>query len=168
MREDFEKFQATKTELELKSTTSLGDYLDLLETEYKSPRYTILMSVKDIQGYALTQEISNKLTSLGYMGINILLDKQYHSFIGIINGADVIEKYGNDEAISYDGELNGRKLHISSKTYAKGNQTEIKIGSKDYAKNKRGLNIVLYDNRKEEIIDSVSFDTHVPEFTCSR
>ena len=57
---------------------------------------------------------------------------------------------------------------MSSKTYTKGNLSEIKIGSKDYSKNKRGLNIVIYDNQKEEIIDSVSFDTHVPEFTCSR
>ena len=168
MSEDFEKFQAYKAELELKSTTSLNDYLDLLETEYISSRYTILMAVKDIQGYAITREITDRLISLGCTGGNILLDRQYHSFISIINGTDVIERYGSDEAICYDGELNDRKLHMSSMTYTKGNQAEIKIGSKDYAKNKRGLNIVLYDNRKEEIIDSVSFDTHVPEFTCSR
>ena len=80
----------------------------------------------------------------------------------------MIEIYGDDEAISYAGEINGRDLYISSKTLNTGNQAEIKIGYLDYSKNTRGFNIVLYDNQKEEIIDSVGFDTHVPEFTCSR
>ncbi len=68
----------------------------------------------------------------------------------------------------YDGEINRRKIDISSRTLKQGNVSEIKIGAKDYSKNKRGLNFVLYDNETEEVIDAVSFDTHVPEFTCSR
>lgn len=167
MRKDLEQFQQYKTELELKSTKSLGDYLDLLR-QYRSDRYTIFVSVKDIQGYALTQEIVDKMISLGYEGGGILLDKQYHSFIGMVHGADVIELYGGDEALFYDGEINKRKLFLSSQTLNQGNLSEIKIGAKDYSQNKRGLNFVLYDNQTEEVIDAVSFDTHVPEFTCSR
>lgn len=167
MREDAEQFEDYKTELELKSTKSLGDYLDLLRN-YRSDRYTIFVSVKDIQGYALTPDIIDRLISLGYEGGGILLDKQYHSFIGIIHGADVVEMYGGDEALFYDGEINRRKIDISSRTLKQGNVSEIKIGAKDYSKNKRGLNFVLYDNETEEVIDAVSFDTHVPEFTCSR
>ncbi len=167
MREDFERYQEYKTELELMSTKDLGDYLDLLKN-YRSSRYTIFVSVKDIQGYALTQDIIEKMINLGYEGGGILLDKQYHSFIGMIHGAKVVEMYGGNEALFYDGEINRRKVFLSSRTLEQGNLSEIKIGAKDYSVNKRGLNFVLYDNQAEEVIDAVSFDTHVPEFTCSR
>ena len=167
MREDLETFQGYKTELALKSTTSLSDYLDLL-TNYRSDRYTIFVSVKDIQGYALTQDVIEKMINLGYEGGGILLDKQYHSFIGVIHGAKVVEMYGDDEALFYDGEINKRKFYLSSRTLEHGNLSEIKIGAKDYSQNRRGLNFVLYDNQAEKVIDAVSFDTHVPEFTCIR
>ena len=108
------------------------------------------------------------MINLGYEGGGILLDKQYHSFIGMIHGAKVVEMYGGDEALFYDGEINRRKVFLSSRTLEQGNLSEIKIGAKDYSVNKRGLNFVLYDNQAEEVIDAVSFDTHVPEFTCSR
>ena len=32
----------------------------------------------------------------------------------------------------------------------------------------RGFNIVVVDNTTGKVIDSVAFDTHVPEFTCTR
>ena len=86
----------------------------------------------------------------------------------MIHGAKVVEMYGGDEALFYDGEINRRKVFLSSRTLEQGNLSEIKIGAKDYSVNKRGLNFVLYDNQAEEVIDAVSFDTHVPEFTCSR
>ena len=44
----------------------------------------------------------------------------------------------------------------------------VKLGNTEYSKNLRGLNFVIVNNDTGEVIDSVVFDTHVPEFTCTR
>jgi len=49
-----------------------------------------------------------------------------------------------------------------------GNYCSIRIDGVEYAKNRRGLNIVVYDNRAGEVVDSVAFDTHVQEMTVRR
>ena len=68
----------------------------------------------------------------------------------------------------YDITKNKKKIAISSQTLKSGNNSIVQIGGENYSKNMRGFNIVVFDAKSEKVIDSVNFDTHVPEFTCTR
>lgn len=48
---------------------------------------------------------------------------------------------------------------MTSAGYSAGNKSSIVINGKEYSKNKRGLNIVVYDKTKDEVISSRIFDT---------
>ena len=150
------------------STTNLNEYLEYLE-KVDTKDYMWLVSVKDIQGYFMTENLIKKFEKIGFKSSNILLEKKYHSFIGGVGIEEsVIEKYGNDEAIEYSTSIGYRKIEITSETLNTGNESKIVIGNTDYSKNIRGLNFVVIDKKSGEIIDSVAFDTHVPEMTCYR
>ena len=59
-------------------------------------------------------------------------------------------------------------LFIVSKAYKYGNLASICINGEEYAVNKRGVNIVVFDMNRQKVVDSVAFDTHVPKLTCTR
>ena len=162
------KYKRKSQIFDLPSTTNLNEYLEYLE-KVDTKDYMWLVSVKDIQGYFMTENLIKKFEKIGFKSSNILLEKKYHSFIGGVGIEEsVIEKYGNDEAIEYSTSIGYRKIEITSETLNTGNESKIVIGNTDYSKNIRGLNFVVIDKKSGEIIDSVAFDTHVPEMTCYR
>lgn len=56
---------------------------------------------------------------------------------------------------------NGRSYYeISSAGYENGNTCSIRIDGTEYAKNMRGINIVVYNHVTKTVVDSVCFDTH--------
>lgn len=168
MEQDLLEFKRNLNVLELIEKNNIEDYIDALN-KLKNKKYAIVVSVKDIQGYFLNNSIIRKLKELGFLNADILLEKNYHSFIGTIGVENYpTELYGGDEAIQYSGKINGRDVLVESKTLNTGNQSKIVIENTDYSKNFRGLNFVVIDKENGEIVDTVAFDTHVPEWTCFR
>ena len=49
---------------------------------------------------------------------------------------------------------------VVSAGYECGNECSIKIDGKEYGKNQRGLNIVVYNHVTKAVVDSVCFDTY--------
>ena len=99
----------------------------------------------------------------------ILMQSEYHSFIGIVDNGEIITKQiGGDEYICYQGEIDGYPAKIESATLNSGNFSVINIKGRDYSLKGRGLNIVVRDNQTGCVIDYVAFDTHVDEMTCVR
>lgn len=168
-RDMSKKFQEKFQEADLKATTDFSTYLDKLIALDKN-EYTVYIAEKDIQGYQLTQEMTDKLKELGFDRADTLLEHVYHSFIGVIaNGRMIYQQIGqDDEPGHYEGRINGQDVSIDSMTLKGGNTASIKLGVIEYAKNTRGLNFVVVDNKEGKILDSVAFDTHVPEMTCTR
>ena len=89
-----------------------------------------------------------------------------------ISSTVVAQNIGNgdngDGNTEYHGMLNDMNISVTSQTLHAGDKSSINVSGKEYSKNMRGFNIVVVDNTTGEVIDSVSFDTHVPEFTCTR
>lgn len=164
-----ENFNEKLQEAELKSCVNFSEYLDKLIALDKN-EYSVYIAVKDIQGYCLTPELTGKLKRLGFDKADILLKHIYHTFIGVIaNGTVLAEKIGyNNDPVYFSTEINGQNVDIISMAWANGNIGSIKLGTVDYSKNKRGFNIVVVDNKDGLILDSVTFDTHIAEMTCSR
>ena len=109
--------------------------------------------------------------SLQSLGLQVNLEGQHgHSYIAAINGGKVIfEQLGTDDApIVYNAKVGKHTVHAESRVYHNGNLAVTNINGKDYAVNNRGLNIVVYKKSTGTAVDSVCFDTHISDFTCSR
>lgn len=151
----------------LEHVVDLESYLSLLSDLEDC---TIFFAVKNTQGYQLNEQIIDQMEILGFEQLEELLGEEYHSFAGIVqNGQALYQMIGNqDEAIRYDGIVNGCSVRLESKTIQCGNQASIQIDGIDYSINKRGLNIVVYNNKTYEVINSVAFDTHSENYICYR
>lgn len=157
-------------EYNISSTISdIYDIKSYLDTLNKLDDISIFISIKDIPGEFLNKDIIDKLKSLGFQKCELLLDKNYHSYIGIINSRVLeFEEVGDNNAISKDMEINGARLIIESQTLNSGNTSKIIYNNVDLSKNQRGINIVVINNKTKHEIDSVAFDTHDKEIKCYR
>ena len=151
---------------DIKSIIDIDMYFDYLLEK----NCTIYIAVQDIQGFYMGQETANRLKQLGFSDeIDLLLDNEYHSFIGILNNGYVVtQQIGGDEHISYSDKFDGYPVAIESATLNTGNFSVINIKGRDYSVKGRGLNIVVRDNQTDCVIDSVAFDTHIDSKTCTR
>jgi hypothetical protein len=155
----------------LKAEKNLRSYLRLLKG--LSKRYTILIAVKDTPGAFLTDEIAAGIKALGLsadLSFENGMKRQYHrTYIGAIDRGQVVcETLSKQiEPSYYRATRNGVSYDVVSKAYI-GNIAEIKIDGIDYATNRRGLNIVVFDLMTKTVIDSVCFDAQVAALTCSR
>ncbi len=137
---------------------SLEGYLDEVENINDC---TAIVVVKDIQGYCLSSKMTNGLKNLGFTQADALLEHEYHSFIGVYSGGEVIYQHiGGDELIAYNDWVNNMYIVAKSGTWTHGNTGKVYIDGVNYSVNVRGINIIVIDNKNKSIIDSVGFDTH--------
>lgn len=165
VRKDRVAFSSSAMELE--TVIDLETYLSILAG---MENCTIMVAVKDNQGSRLNEEIISQMEALGFSGLDILLDKENHTFAGIVqDGKVVFQQIGKqNEAIRYDGVIEGDSIHLDSKAYQYGNQASVQIAGIEYAVNKRGLNFVIYNHKTYEVIDAAAFDTHDKNWICYR
>ncbi len=137
---------------------NMADYIEEIKSYGKC---MAIFAVKDIQGYSLTQEDVDALQGLGFEQADILLNHEYHSFIGIwSNGEVVYQSVGGDEAITYGDFLNNHYVYVKSATLNTGNAGDIYIDDVQYSVSGRAFNIVTINNEDFKLIDSVSYDMH--------
>ena len=93
------------------------------------------------------------------LGIRSDLRGKYRkSFCAVITPDGVWDEI-SDEQIAKTGSFGHVSYSIVSAGYSVGNTCSIIINEKEYAKNHRGLNIVVFDNKTESVTDSLCFDT---------
>lgn len=145
------------------------DYLFLLKNEF-----IFFLAVKDTPGDNLTEEELNSLKQLGATNFS---KKLWMTYIGVIDGENIICNKIAQEAehpidfkysIISSEEENNSQFYISSQAWRKGNKAEIIIDNIDYCTNLRGINIVVYDKIKKEVIDSIGYDHHYCESSFVR
>jgi len=158
------KLITEKVDLGLSSITDVKDYLRKLKKD--SETRTVFMSVRDTPGISLSREVADLLNDLGVK--SDLKDKHWNSFGCIIEGGNnIFEKLGT-ERIRKNILLNGNNCWVVSSNYNLDNVSKIIVNKKDFSVNHRGLNIVVWDNEKNTVVDSVCFDMHLKEYECIR
>lgn len=167
LKDEYKVYKTYYEESLLHAETDIYRYFSLLS---EMEDYTVFISVKDIQGYALTEEITDLMQEAGFAQAETLLERVYHGYIGIVSdGRCVYEAISNEHAsLEYRGSLYEKDILIVSQTLNGGNKSSIMLDEKEYSKNRRGLNIVVISNEIGEIVDSVCFDTHTKELKCIR
>lgn len=151
-------------DLPLEQTTNLVSYLEILN----NPDYTILIATRDDGVSALTDYTFQLLENLGVV-TPLTEQPEYsprtyygQSYYAVLNpGQASVEEISTGE-LNYTGTtrdgLHSFTLH--SRGYNVGDGVaSITIDGTEYAMNRRGMNIVVYDNEAGEVVDSVAFDT---------
>ena len=154
-----------KNSITMISVSDIYLYLEELKKQQKD--CLIIVAVKDTPGFQLNEKIANLLAQLG-LTIS-LVNKHWHSYIGILNGRKVIyEKISStEEPVTFHGKISKFILDVESRSLHAGNYAKIEIDGKNYSVNRRGLNIVCLSKKQHCLLDSVSFDTH-ENLTCTR
>ncbi|MFP3154162.1 hypothetical protein LQZ18_06950 [Lachnospiraceae bacterium ZAX-1] len=127
---------------------------------------TIFFSVKDEGVNAFDDELCQKFSQMGFLS-DFDRQKNYrHSFIGVKNGGSVMyEKMSQgennlDDALGFSSyTLDGAQFTVKSAGAECGNNSSVVIDGKEYSKNERGFNVVVYDNVRHKVVDSVNWDT---------
>lgn len=141
----------------LNHTTDLYEYLSLLKDA--ADQYSIFISVKD---EATTNLNDNMIQGLKNLGLKVSVEGQFRcSYLVVLSGDTKIEESGY-KLLEKSGTIdNGTATYsIISGGLENGNTCSIIIKGKEYSKNRRGLNIVVYNNEKDEVVDTVAFDTY--------
>lgn len=149
-----------KASIELKSAISLSDYIEIAS----KGENTILITVMDEAANNFTQEQRSKVLSAGLPKLSMI--EYRDSYVAVIeNGKTVYEAVKSaedkdDSSLTYSAKtLDGKIYNLTSGGYNHGKTSSCLIDGTEYSDSTRGINIVVYNNVIEDVIDSVVFDT---------
>ncbi len=152
-----------------KLESNMSRYLDLVGSAGIT-NYTVIFSVKSDGQAKIGNELSKKLRALGFAS-DAFFAEPGHSFIGIWqNGQMVHEARSKTNVVECRSVLpDGMKYYVKSAGLHSGNMSSIVVNGVQYSKNRRGFNVVVYDNATGRVVDSINWDTHVDAgFTFTR
>lgn len=156
-------YEGTQRDCRLIHTTDIDEYLTML----RDSRYSIFISAKDDCTLHLRD---SSIQNLRNMGLQADLQDNYQcSYLAVLSQGSIEEQAGYNKLEQSDCIRGGFAMYdIISAGNGCGNESSIIIDDMEQAKGGRGLNIVVYNNDRKQVIDSVCFDTHVEENTAMR
>ena len=149
---------------------NFSDYLGLLDNE----RFTVFLATKGDAATALSDEDRAKLVAMGFAGLSDFQNGQL--YIGITQGCSFVaeqtaetETYGQAQIIGSfkdgaikvlpKGAIVNKKDEDAFSLTSQMGSASMWIGGEGRSPNKNGLNFVVYDTLRNEIIDISNFDT---------
>ena len=151
-----------RNDIEVHKITDIYQYLQKIS----SFKHLIVISVKDNAGYWFNFKIKKLFNDLG-LQVN-LFKKFMVSYIAIIYNRNVLHEILDYQTLVKKISINKIPVQVISSPFNRDNISSVCINNIEYSKDSRGLNIVIYDLDILKLIDSVSFDTHVYNFACTR
>ena len=115
------------------------------------------MAVKDDASTGLTEDV---VKSMRELGLKFDMEGAYrNAYVAIIGDKPMYEEKNEQYAVCNAG-LEGVEISMLSAGYTGGNTASIKFDGKEYSKNQRGLNIVIYNKELHHVTDSVYVDLY--------
>ena len=129
--------------------------------ELKNDDYVTFITAKDEATYGVDEKTS---TLINELGINIDWGANFRKGFCIVkNRNDVQINTAPEKAdiSTLSGQINdeGLNYQLESSGYESVNNASIILNSKEYAVNRRGLNITVYSREYHKVISSVRIDT---------
>ncbi len=146
--------------LEAANLQSVYYFTDYLKTIRNLSGKTVIFSVSDDMRRELDKTDISLLQSLGFKAD--FADMKYNnSYIAVIRDGVVEYESVSNRRIEYSTEI-GNKIpcNITSSGWYTGSESTIVIDGTDVSVGGRGINIAVFDNESELVLDSVSFDTY--------
>jgi len=147
----------------------INDWINEINSE--KGRYTLFVATSANHDYYYNQQTIDILESLG---IDLFKDsRSLDRYVAVIESDGTVINERSEleiDRVHIEGKsMEGIKYKLESgKNKIKQNYCCIVINNKDHAINSRGLNFVLYDNKMNEVVDSVCFDTSIPGYPSRR
>ena len=164
---DLCEYEKVKKVALLQTEQNLYNYLNVLANEYDDKMIFIAASDDMITGLSTDEKIA--LKNLGLKS-EFSSDAFEQSYVAIIDNGNVYYEALSNRKINYKGRMENQKSNyeiISSGWYTSP-EAKIIIDGMNYSMNYRGLNIVVYDDDRNMVIDSVCFDTYLKEHEVIR
>jgi len=134
-------------------------------TSLEDKNVSLYISAKDDASRGMNEAIVKDMQKLGLK--KDLRGKPRNSYYAIITKGSIQEDLG-EQVLEYNGKIGENTISIISAGWDAGNQSSIKINGVEYSTNVRGLNIVVLDNDKGEVIDSFGVDSSSQEMKVYR
>ena len=133
----------------------LSDYLAVLGS---LEDVTVLIGIKDEAAKGLDLKTAEAFKNLGLECT--LFGKEGSSYLAVSGGGKKLENAGIHE-LKYSGTFkDGTGYEIISGAIKYGNVCSITVGGEEYALNRRGFNIVVYDDKAGKVIDRRVYDVY--------
>ena len=133
----------------------LSDYLAVLGS---LEDVTVLIGIKDEAARGLDLKTAEAFKNLGLECT--LFGKEGSSYLAVSGGGKKLENAAIHE-LKHSGTFkDGTSYEIISGALKYGNVCSITIGGEEYAFNKRGFNIVVYDDKVGKVIDRRAYDVY--------
>lgn len=150
-------YQKVRKVAELQLESDFITYIDMLANEYKN--MTVLMAAAEDMAAGLNEEDIRALRSLGLQAdFSDVINKSY---VAVIENGEVKYEAFSNRQLGHKGisEISGADYEVYSSGWWTGADVFINVSDNEYAYNHKGLNIVVYDNERDLVIDSVCFET---------
>lgn len=161
-----------ENKIKLSDITDFEGYLKAIDNQ----SFIVFIAFRD-EGVKGIQNNQNKL--LNDLGSRIDFteansensNRKYYrySYYGYLRpGQEAVEEISEDKLEHNITLDNGSMVNIiSAGKITNDSQASVTIDGKEYAVNRRGMNIVVYDKETQKVVDSVCFDTY-SDLACSR
>ena len=158
------KYKKVREVALLQSETRFDTYIErLIENKDK---WTIIIASYDEHKRGLDEA---NYQAFDLLGLRLCAEGSYGvSYGAIIEQGTVKYEATSDRRINYSTQLENIYINLTSSGWFTAPKASITINGEEYAVNKRGLNLVVYDNESGLVIDSVCFDTYQASKPASR
>lgn len=155
--EDLILYQTVRKVAQLELEQDFSTYINMLANEYNDSMIFIAVSDEMTAGLSDTDK-----ASLRALGLCTDFSQAYRSsYIAVIDGGEVTYEAVSNRGLHYNGTCTNSKINYSlqSDGWWTGSKASIKLGEKEYVVGSRGVHIVVYDDTRGLVLDSVNFDT---------
>lgn len=153
---------------ELREINDIEIYLNKIQ-EIKDECY-IFFVVKDTPGNCMPTDILNKIHDLGFISFS---NELWRMYIGVRQSGHIIIDYVAGECEEpLNRKIQSKEstniIELYSESWRNGNKCGVRINGIECSLNKRGINLVIYDDKCESVIDAIRFDSHDKNFIFER
>lgn len=155
---DLMSYQKVRKVALLELEQDFASYINMLASEYHDKM--IFMAASDEMTYGLNDTDKDALRALG---LRTDFSGAYrNSYIAVIDDGAVKYEALSNRDLDYSGTCNKSKknYNLHSDGYWTGSKASIELDENEYGVGGRGLHIVVYDDDRGLVLDSVVFDTY--------
>ncbi|MCD8335011.1 MAG: hypothetical protein LUC35_06695 [Clostridiales bacterium] len=158
-------YETERTNAYLTTTTDPAERLALLK---KHTACDIFLSTYGDTAGLVSDELAALLADLGLETDLNELEEGYGFVAWLTNDGTSVEEKTAENDVSISGTLdNGVAYDIASRNRGEGEQmARLSIGGEDQSVDTRGLNITVYDQEQDLVIETVCIDLETGEMTC--
>lgn len=137
--------------------------LDNLLDTYAKENYLVILAVQGSFHEGMTQEIQDKFEYLGIENTPYTNDP-YSSFYAVINNGKTIATASSKDNSEYSASIGkgGLDLYVQSKGSSQNVFSTITINDNINCAGRNGLNVLVYDLKKNYLVDSLAYPNQYP------